>query len=149
MTGGNTNHYITAELQYAGHMHAWRQWVNTLPSTCATKGVWDVIMDTLGIEPRAFRMRSGCDTTTPCARHSQLACAVAHWASRQLQVMVPWGLSPKNSNTLQQVLDTPGHTGRLWKCPGHLRGRPGYLSECPGRLWTLGGTSRTPAELSR
>ena len=31
-------------------------------------------MDTLGIEPRAFRMRSGCDTTTPCARHSQLAC---------------------------------------------------------------------------
>ena len=25
------------------------------------------ILDTLGIEPRAFRMRSGCDTTTPCA----------------------------------------------------------------------------------
>ena len=24
-------------------------------------------MDTLGIEPRAFHMRSGCDTTTPCA----------------------------------------------------------------------------------
>ena len=24
-------------------------------------------MDTLGIEPRAFRMRSGCDTITPCA----------------------------------------------------------------------------------
>ena len=24
-------------------------------------------VDTLGIEPRAFRMRSGCDTTTPCA----------------------------------------------------------------------------------
>ena len=24
-------------------------------------------MDTLGIEPRAFRMRTGCDTTTPCA----------------------------------------------------------------------------------
>ena len=27
-----------------------------------------VAMDTLGIEPRAFRMQSGCDTTTPCAR---------------------------------------------------------------------------------
>ena len=27
-----------------------------------------VNMDTLGFEPRAFRMRSGCDTTTPCAR---------------------------------------------------------------------------------
>ena len=25
-------------------------------------------MDTLGIEPRASRMLSGCDTTTPCAR---------------------------------------------------------------------------------
>ena len=25
-------------------------------------------MDALGFEPRAFRMRSGCDTTTPCAR---------------------------------------------------------------------------------
>ena len=30
----------------------------------ATK--WD--LDTLGIEPRASRMLSGCDTTTPCAR---------------------------------------------------------------------------------
>ena len=26
-----------------------------------------IIMDTLGFEPRAFRMRSGYDTTTPCA----------------------------------------------------------------------------------
>ena len=26
-------------------------------------------MDTLGFEPRAFRMRSGCDTTTPCAQY--------------------------------------------------------------------------------
>ena len=25
-------------------------------------------MDTLGFEPRAFHMRSGCDTTTPCAQ---------------------------------------------------------------------------------
>ena len=25
------------------------------------------LMYTLGIEPRAFRMRGGCDTTTPCA----------------------------------------------------------------------------------
>ena len=27
-----------------------------------------VKLDPLGFEPRAFRMRSGCDTTTPCAR---------------------------------------------------------------------------------
>ena len=29
------------------------------------EALWQV--DTLGFEPRAFRMRSGCDTTTPCA----------------------------------------------------------------------------------
>ena len=29
-------------------------------------------MDTLGIEPRASRMLSGCDTTTPCAQ--MIAC---------------------------------------------------------------------------
>ena len=33
-------------------------------------------LDTLGIEPRAFRMRSGCDTTTPCAQddNSSVVC---------------------------------------------------------------------------
>ena len=32
-------------------------------------------MDTLGIEPRASRMLSGCDTTTPCARmHRPRTC---------------------------------------------------------------------------
>ena len=31
-------------------------------------------MDTLGIEPRASRMLSGCDTTTPCARCIPLHC---------------------------------------------------------------------------
>ena len=30
-------------------------------------------MDTLGFEPRAFRMRSGCDATTPCAPWNQSA----------------------------------------------------------------------------
>ena len=33
-----------------------------------TRSIADINMDTLGIEPRAFRMRSGCDTTTPCAQ---------------------------------------------------------------------------------
>ena len=33
-------------------------------------------LDTLGFEPRAFHMRSGCDTTTPCAlEESMLAVA--------------------------------------------------------------------------
>ena len=30
-------------------------------------------MDTLGFEPRAFRMRSGCDATTPCAHTYEAA----------------------------------------------------------------------------
>ena len=33
-------------------------------------------LDTLGFEPRAFRMRSGCDTTTPCTRYT--ACTWPH-----------------------------------------------------------------------
>ena len=32
------------------------------------KLIYIYILDTLGFEPRAFRMQSGCDTTTPCAR---------------------------------------------------------------------------------
>ena len=34
------------------------------------------ICDTLGIEPRASRMLSGCDNTTPCARCRQHRCCV-------------------------------------------------------------------------
>ena len=35
---------------------------------CVSEYIYIYIqMDTLGFEPRAFRMRSGCDTTTPCA----------------------------------------------------------------------------------
>ena len=40
-------------------------------------------MDTLGFEPRAFRMRSGCDTTTPCA-----PCKLAaRWTSKSVARM--------------------------------------------------------------
>ena len=40
-------------------------------------------LDTLGFEPRAFRMRSGCDTTTPCA-HGIIAVVNSHnhWPHR-------------------------------------------------------------------
>ena len=37
----------------------------TLSSACMLGMI--IEMDTLGFEPRAFRMRSGCDATTPCA----------------------------------------------------------------------------------
>ena len=58
-------------------------------------------MDTLGFEPRAFRMRSGCDTTTPCARWMQcgdtclceLDIAKRHATSRRRSPL--WGLNPR------------------------------------------------------
>jgi hypothetical protein len=34
-------------------------------------------MDTLGIEPRASRMLSGCDTTTPCALETRTPCNIS------------------------------------------------------------------------
>jgi hypothetical protein len=34
-------------------------------------------MDTLGIEPRASRMLSGCDTTTPCARAQDMSICMS------------------------------------------------------------------------
>ena len=37
----------------------------TIPSVHTAR---NSMMDTLGIEPRASRMLSGCDTTTPCAQ---------------------------------------------------------------------------------
>ena len=37
-------------------------------SNMVVVGGWSKI-DTLGIELRAFRVQSGCDTITPCARH--------------------------------------------------------------------------------
>ena len=47
-----------------------KMWASSLEarSLAATLNTWACTqMDTLGIEPRAFRMRSGCDTATPCA----------------------------------------------------------------------------------
>ena len=39
-------------------------------------------MDTLGFEPRAFRMQSGCDTTTPCARMLFSSAFKTGWSRR-------------------------------------------------------------------
>ena len=48
--------------------------IGVVGCTRHTQGRWALTslglesMDTLGFEPRALRTRSGCDTTTPCAR---------------------------------------------------------------------------------
>ena len=39
-----------------------------------TRFFWQNAMDTLGIEPRASRMLSGCDATTPCAPLWKVLC---------------------------------------------------------------------------
>ena len=42
--------------------------VSTSGKVKQTLSLSSTTLDTLGIEPRAFRMQSGCDTTTPCAQ---------------------------------------------------------------------------------
>ena len=66
-------------------------------------------MDALGIESRVFRMRSGCDTTTPCAQLILQEFAVMSsgqikfidslrvfaYMFAQYKTMVPRGLDPR------------------------------------------------------
>ena len=44
---------------------------------------WHSLMDTLGIEPRAPRMLSGCDTTTPWARLRHLSPGCCYLSQTQ------------------------------------------------------------------
>jgi hypothetical protein len=52
---------------------AWRSNASHYIQTKLMQCLVRVASNTLGFEPRAFRMRSGCDTTTPCA---QWRCAL-------------------------------------------------------------------------
>ena len=66
-------------------------------------------MDTLGIEPRASRMLSGCDTTTPCAQcksafPSILFVNKCRWNSRMLFVC-------KQSDRLTEEMEKWSHAG--------------------------------------
>ena len=66
-----------------------------MPALCYNLEAWAAMlktrisskMDTLGIEPRACRMLSGCDTITPCAHltfASGFGCCLLCWS---------WGLN--------------------------------------------------------
>ena len=62
-------------------------------------------MDTLGIEPRASRMLSGCDATTPHARESSAVKATHYgWGARGamlwLKAKVPESLKIPEAQTL-------------------------------------------------
>ena len=90
-------------------------------------------MDTLGFEPRAFRMRSGCDTTTPCARY--IACTWSHAS----------GLS-------RRVRDIPVRTVVCAQVLRNLRGgvpRRRARGVAIGTLVGLGCTARNRACASR
>ena len=61
-------------------------------------------LDTLGIEPRASRMLSGCDTTTPCAHG--ICC------NRDILRITPISVGPAASVVLSLVVDRSA----TWTC---------------------------------
>ena len=97
-------------------------------------------MDTLGIEPRASRMLSGCDTTTPRALgHIARACN-----DGRRNLAGPGGKSPRRKcgcSVLDIVLAAwvrPRSGGAKW--PLTCRGPScGHLDTCKSRTPGLGG----------
>ena len=77
-------------------------------------------MDTLGFEPRAFRMRSGCDATTPCA----LECILKFYAYLK---NTSWILRERQPFRISGI-DHREH----WVVPAHLA----WCLEDPGTLPT-------------
>ena len=71
-------------------------------------------VDTLGIEPRASRMLSGCDTTTPCAHLLALADVSC---LRLLTTPIRfWGHGRHIAQILQSNTKGKAHTGQngIW-----------------------------------
>ena len=67
-------------------------------------------MDTLGFQPRAFRMRSGCDATTPCA----LECILKFYAYLK---NTQWILPERQPFRISGVVHR-----EYWVVPAHLAG---------------------------
>ena len=93
-------------------------------SNMVVVGGWSK-MDTLGIEPRAFRMQSGCDTTTPCARHRfrigglHVACWGPHPVvqhKRHRGDSNPCGQSPMDFESISLTARTHCHIDIVIKC---------------------------------
>ena len=61
-------------------------------------------LDTLGIEPRASRMLSGCDTITPCALIQELFLSNSCIIITQLLDMDTLGLEPRASRMQAGVI---------------------------------------------
>ncbi len=103
-------------------------------SQCRRTPPYQGKMDTLGFEPRAFRMRSGCDTTTPCALYSTASgvswCLL--WPSRVL------GACGGGAQ-----LTLPG-LAQGWSPPRALHAAP-PAAHC-GRGWSMGVGTPTEEE---
>ena len=78
-------------------------------------------MDTLGIEPRAFRMRSGCDTTTPCALQALVPTNMLLMTFRMQQA--EW-LHSANMRYIRWI--------KSWR--SHKRGRRSKVGPWPWRI---------------
>ena len=65
--------------------------------------------DPPGFEPRDLRMRSGCDTTTPCAQVTPTMRRSAKFCMRTSQAVPPQFISRKKQNTAKHI-DVPTET---------------------------------------
>ena len=125
-----------------------------LPCSFAKLGFWQLLrgapamaettratkMDTLGIEPRASRMLSGCDTTTPCARLLSKSCRCQLQSQNYVPIcgqLVSRLLCTK-TRTVRRLANTkkrrrggiePLHVSM----PRELKSRPGTSPTHPGR----------------
>ena len=70
-------------------------------------------MDTLGFEPRAFRMRCGCDATAPCA-------PCRHTCSCMLMEHRHWPRCP--SAVRCHVCSQRWYWPARWRCPTRMHG---------------------------
>ena len=81
----------------------------TKPTSDKAAASW--CMDTLGIEPRASRMLSGCDTTTPralCETEIQLrVCAQKHSAQRSSGLLAEWHVGAADAAGSLSRVDHP------------------------------------------
>ena len=88
-------------------------------------------MDTLGIEPRASRMLSGCDTTTPCALGWGRRKAGARKHTRDGQIRdAPTLHSPYARRPRQPRRDLAKGTWCSGITPAQHAGGPGFNPQC-------------------
>ena len=97
-------------------------------------------MDTLGIEPRASRMLSGCDTTTPCARWCKRGATIL-CCKTNLYICSTCYMCTKRS-----ITNTTAHVTRVSPPEPHHDRCPTPLNEhtrtCPGSHYSVFGNVR-------